>query len=81
MMSVAITREILEARLKMYQQGQQAAIERLHTLQQMEAIKQEIAAHGGGIDCCENLLELLGSLEAAKEPGGMPDKEEPAKKK
>jgi len=71
-----ITREILEAQLVLYQNGQARAMEGL------EKAKADVAAFGGGIMACQDMLRLLTELEDGKksqetgqeEPtGGMPD--------
>ena len=55
-----ITREILEAQLKLYETGRAQALEGL------EKVKADINAFNGAIEACNSLLNLLTSLEESK---------------
>ena len=55
-----ITREILEAQLGQYQQGQTQAINAF------EKAKAEVSAFNGAIEAVNNMLRILGELEDAK---------------
>ena len=55
-----ITREILEAQLGMYKQGQTQAINAF------EKAKADVSAFNGAIEAVNNLLRILGEMEEAK---------------
>ena len=55
-----ITREILEAQLGLYKQGQAQAINAF------EKAKADVSAFNGAIEAVNNLLRILGEMEAAK---------------
>ena len=57
-----ITREILEAQLLLYQNGQRRAVDEL------EKAKANLNACGGAIEACQSLLRILTDLEDAKNP-------------
>jgi len=70
-----ITREILEAQLVLYQNGQARA------MQELEKSKADVAAFGGGIQACHDMLRLLTDLEEAKEAQGEPGQEDDSEAK
>lgn len=55
-----ITREILEAQLDLYKNGQTQAVIAF------EKAKADVNAFNGAIEACQNLLRILGQLEEAK---------------
>ena len=55
-----ITREILDAQLGQYQQGQAQAINAF------EKAKADVSAFNGAIEAVKNLLRILGEMEEAK---------------
>lgn len=57
-----ISREILEAQLGLYQTAQVRAMDEL------EKAKANLAACGGAIEACQNLLRILTQMEEAEKP-------------
>ena len=55
-----ITREILEAQLGLYKNGQTQAVSAF------EKAKADVSAFNGAIEACNNLLRILGEMEEAK---------------
>lgn len=71
-----ITREILEAQLGQYREGQAQAINAF------EKAKADVSAFNGAIEAVNNMLRILGELEEAKSQESSDQKpDQEAKKK
>lgn len=69
-----ITREILDAQFRLYQNGHEKAIVRhAKAKEEVREAERQLAAFAGGIDCCQNLMRILDQYEEAAEAGGTPD--------
>lgn len=66
-----ITREILEAQLTLYRQGQERSVAaHARATEALETAKVDLAAIAGAIDCCETLLRILAQFDEAKKAEG-----------
>ena len=71
-----ITKDMLEAQLQLYQSGHEKAISKhAKATENLEAIKRELAAFTGAIDCCENLIAIAKQIEEAQRgpPADLPE--------
>ena len=76
-----ITKDMLEAQLRLYQNGHEKAISK-HALAQeaLENATRELAAFSGAIDCCQNLIKIAQQIEQAQGQGPPEDLPEPVPK-
>jgi hypothetical protein len=71
-----ITRPILEAQLRLYQEGQTKAIAAHAKVEsELEKAKFNLAAAAGAIECCENFLRLIQEYEEAQKSEVKADKQ------
>lgn len=69
-----ITRDILEAQLGLYRQGQMRMMEGL------EKAKADAAAMSGAIEACQSLIQILDGLEEAEASADKKKREKPTLK-
>jgi selenocysteine lyase/cysteine desulfurase len=76
-----ITKDMLEAQLRLYQNGHEQAISKHAKAQEaLENAKRELAAFSGAIDCCQNLIKIAEQIEQAQGQGPPSDLPEPIPK-
>lgn len=64
-----LTREVLEAQLTLYGEGQGKALVRLAQAEhELDEAKANLAGFAGAIDCCQNFLRIVTQLEEAEKP-------------
>lgn len=72
-----LTREVLEAQLTLYREGQGKAMVRLAQAEhELDEAKVNLAGFAGAIDSCENFLRILTQLEEARKQEKPPQYEQ-----